>query len=314
MRASSESAALARATERSARASAVVRRSRLASRMASRLLMSASARRSPRSAASRSPSSSGSTSSSTVQPESDRGVAAQEAQGRHLQSRLALSTGPAPGPRRRRRGRRRSRCGPRGRLRGPAAPAPACPRTTSRRRATGRADRARPRQRPGRRAASPASSQPWAARGSSPACVRVLGHHLGPVGGQVGGAAVVGQRQRRGQRGVDALLQQVVGELVVVTAAHEQAEPDQLLAGARRRHVGQLDQRGHQGRVDAAAQHRGRLDHRAAGAVEPRDTVEDGVGERLGHAGVTLRRARAGTPRHSAGARPCGPSPARRGR
>ncbi len=74
-----------------------------------------------------------------------------------------------------------------------------------------------------------------------------------------------------------------------MTAAHEQAEPDQLLAGACRRHVGQLDQRGHQGRVDAAAQHRGPLDDRAAGAVESRDTVEDGVRERLGHAGVTLR-------------------------
>ena len=118
--------------------------------------------------------------------------------------------------------------------------------------------------------------------------VRVLGHHLGPVAGQVGGAAVQGERQGGWQGGVHALLEEVVGELVVVAAAHQQPQPDQLLAVPGGGHLGGLHEGGHSGRVDPASQHGGRLDHRTALGVEAADPAQHGVGERLRDAGVAL--------------------------
>ena len=118
--------------------------------------------------------------------------------------------------------------------------------------------------------------------------VRVLGHHLGPVAGQVGGAPVQRERERGRQRGVHALLEEVVGELVVVAAAHEQAQADQLLALPGGGDVGGLDEGGHEGRVDPASQHGGGLDHRAALRVEAGDPAQHRVGQRLGDAGVAL--------------------------
>ena len=74
----------------------------------------------------------------------------------------------------------------------------------------------------------------------------------------------------------------------MVAAADEQPQADELLARPGRGDVGGLDEGGDQGGVDAAAQHCGGLDHRAARVVEPPDTGQHGVGERLGDAGVAL--------------------------
>ena len=75
-----------------------------------------------------------------------------------------------------------------------------------------------------------AGEQPATSRsGVVPDGVGVRGHHLGPVAGQVGRATVVGRRDRLRQRGVHALLEEVVGELVDGSAADEQTAAGELL-------------------------------------------------------------------------------------
>ena len=231
---SSEWAARARASTRPARSPASVSRSWLASRTASRLAKSASARRSPSSAASRAPVLERAQQLVGAELRADRRVAAAGPQGGELQPPLADAA---------RRRERRVDVLDGGRPAHPRLVDPAadqqgaCPRLP---RQPGHAEDAlhegagvlhrRPAQ------GLLAGEQPAAGgAGVVPDGVRVGGHHLGPVAGQVGGAAVVGGGHRLRQGGVHALLEEVVGELVDRTAADEQAAAGEVLAVARRR-------------------------------------------------------------------------------
>ena len=115
---------------------------------------------------------------------------------------------------------------------------------------------------------------------------RVRRHRLGPVGGQVGRTPVVGRGQRRWQRGVNALLDQVVDELVAALAAHQQPDPGQLLAVP---HDGQLvgpGQVGQLSRVEPPAQHGPGPEHVAHRGVEPVLPRVHRIGQRRGDPGV----------------------------
>ena len=114
----------------------------------------------------------------------------------------------------------------------------------------------------------------------------MLGHDLGLVARQVGGPAVVCDREGRRERGVDALLQEVVGELVAVVAADEQPYSGQLLAAAGGGELRRLDQRRDHPRVEAVPQHGGSLDDRAGVLVQPTNPSEDGIRQRVWDAGV----------------------------
>ncbi len=87
---------------------------------------------------------------------------------------------------------------------------------------------------------------------------------------------------------MQALLEEVVGELVAGTGALQQPLPDQVLAEPGGGQLGGLHQGGQQAGVDPAPQHRRRLDRRPLLGPQAAHPGEDGVGERVGHAGLAL--------------------------
>ncbi len=115
-------------------------------------------------------------------------------------------------------------------------------------------------------------------------CVRC--HGLGLVAEQVGGPPVVSAGERLRQRAVDALLRQVVDELVVRAHADQQAGHGQLLAQPHRGQLVDADELTEEPRVDPAAQHRGALDERSPVRLQPVDPGLDRGSEGLRNAGV----------------------------
>ena len=179
-------------------------------------------------------------------------------------------------------------CRPRGPVPGPAVRAPGSPRPAP----------GRPRQRSTSvRASSTAAPRRACSAGDQPAArcagvvahrVRVCGHHLGPVTGEVRGPAVVGRGDRRRELGVHALLEEVVCELVDRTAPDEESAASELFPVAGGADLRQLGEARQQPRVEAPPQHGSGLDHRARLCAQPVDAGQHGGRQRGRHPGVAV--------------------------
>ena len=130
----------------------------------------------------------------------------------------------------------------------------------------------------------PARAQPVARRRGVP------GQRFRLAGQQVGRPAVMREPGRFRRAGVQHVADEVVGELVVAAADHEEPVSERRLAQLERGRRNQVEHDAEGQRVDRGSEHRGRPEqrlHRRPGAADP---GLDGGPQRFGHALLAARQ------------------------